>query len=150
MNSFKNIALLALFLAASVQLSAQSNKLTQRGIGDQIHQEARIAGSCDDITDAKELEKCSTNALAKALYSNLNYPAAARESGIQGTVIVGFSVEKDGRLSDPHVKKDIGGGCGNACIDALIKMNAKFTPATNSKGEAIISYVEMPVKFKVE
>lgn len=148
MNLFKTLAFMAIFVAGSVQLSAQS-KVIQKGVGDEIHQEARIAGACDKALDAEKLADCANEALAMAVYKSLQYPAAARKAGTQGTVIVGFSVEKDGRLTDPHVKQDIGNGCGEACINALINMNAKFTPAKNKNGEAVISYVQMPVKFSL-
>ena len=46
-------------------------------------------------------------AMLDYISQNMRYPELAREMGIQGTVIVRFAVEKDGRISTPEVVKSV-------------------------------------------
>ena len=54
------------------------------------------------------------DSLFRYLYRNIQYPAAAREKGLEGLVIVKFIVEKDGSISNEEAVNDIGGGCAPA------------------------------------
>jgi len=49
--------------------------------------------------------------LMQFIATNITYPELARENGIEGTVVMEFIVEPDGRLSNIIVKRGIGGGC---------------------------------------
>lgn len=84
-----------------------------------------------------------------ARYNSLNiqYPAAAREAGLQGQVLVEFIVEKDGSLSNFLVKKDIGGGCGEEAL-RILKTMPKWRVAKKS-GEPVRVRVSYPVAFKL-
>jgi len=42
----------------------------------------------------------------------VKYPKPAKDNGIQGIVEISFIVEKDGRIADVKIVKDIGGSCG--------------------------------------
>lgn len=61
----------------------------------------------------------------QALYTyiaSVPYPAMARENEIQGVVYVEFVINKDGKVSDAKILKDIGGGCGEAALKHIMKM----------------------------
>ncbi len=63
-----------------------------------------------------------------SLASKKQYPEAARAAGAQGDVVVGFTVQPDGRLTDIELKHDIGYGCG-AEILRLMGMKQAWIPA---------------------
>jgi len=56
-------------------------------------------------------------------------------------------VDKEGNVRDPKVLRDIGGGCGEAAIEAVKEV--KFTPG-RLNGEAVNVQYSMPVTFRLE
>ena len=74
------------------------------------------------------------------------YPSAARSSGTEGTVILRTIVEKDGRVSDIEVVKDLPFGLGDAAADAVRRW--RFAPATLN-GQPISVYYTVTVNFKL-
>ncbi len=60
---------------------------------------------------------------------NLKYPQTAKNKGIEGVVVVQFSVEKDGSISDVNVVKGIGGGCDEEVV-RVVKLMPKWEPGS--------------------
>ena len=79
------------------------------------------------------------------LRNNLKYPQIARETRIQGTVYVGFVVEKDGSITQVTILRGIGGGCDEEAI-RVAKMMPKWKPGKQRGKEVRVSY-QMPIKF---
>lgn len=46
-------------------------------------------------------------AMRNFIYKTLRYPVVAEENGEQGKVVVGFTVEKDGSVTNIHIKKSV-------------------------------------------
>ncbi|WP_340103503.1 energy transducer TonB [Rhodohalobacter sp. 8-1] len=84
---------------------------------------------------------------AESLYGEIKYPRAAARSGIEGRVFIQFVVDKDGNVRDEKVLRDIGGGCGEAALEAVREV--KFTPGKKD-GVAVNVQYSMPVTFKLE
>lgn len=82
-----------------------------------------------------------------SLYGKIRYPRAAVRAGVEGRVFIQFVVDKDGNVRDPKVLRDIGGGCGEAAIEAIKEV--KFTPG-RLNGEAVNVQYSMPVTFRLE
>ncbi|MDX2134550.1 MAG: energy transducer TonB [Saprospiraceae bacterium] len=61
----------------------------------------------------------------------LQYPFSARESGLEGEVVVSFIVEKSGSVTTPHVVKGLSPECDAAALRAVVLM-PKWTPARNN------------------
>lgn len=80
------------------------------------------------------------------LYSNIRYPRQATIQGIEGRVIIQFIVTAEGRVENPTILRDIGGGCGEAAIEAL--RNVRFTPATQN-GQPVSVYYSLPITFRL-
>jgi protein TonB len=78
---------------------------------------------------------------------NIVYPESAMNAGIQGTVIVQFVVDREGRISNPVVVRDIGGGCGKAAIDVILKM-PKWVPGEQN-GIPVSVRCTLPVRFRL-
>ena len=79
------------------------------------------------------------------LTENIKYPDEARELGVQGTVYIGFVVEKDGSITDPRVLRGIGKGCEEEAFRA-IRMMPKWKPGTQ-KGRAVRMQMTLPITF---
>ena len=87
------------------------------------------------------------SALHMYLCMNLCYPDAARENEIEGVVVISFTVEKDGLINNIRVLRDIGGGCGEAAVEAVKKM-PKWEPG-RQRGKAVRTQFNLPIKFQL-
>lgn len=104
----------------------------------------------DGIYDAVSLEMMpmpegGMAGFRKYLANNIKYPYMAMESGIQGTVLVNFVVEKDGSLTDVKVERRVGGGLDEEAV-RVIKRSKKWTPGVQN-GQAVRVRYSVPVKF---
>ncbi|MEL7121031.1 MAG: energy transducer TonB [Bacteroidota bacterium] len=117
-----------------------------------VEQMPRFPGCESTAGDNKAKKACADQELLKFIYANIRYPSIARENGIEGSVVVQFVVETDGRVNKVEILRDIGGGCGEEAARVIELMNTlpdKWTPG-KQRGVAVrVSYV-MPVKFKME
>ncbi len=84
-------------------------------------------------------------ALLKFIYANLQYPKIAKDKDVQGTVLVGFVVEKDGSITDREVIQDIGAGCGAEAL-RLVYLMPRWSPGMARKGRPKCQYI-LPVEF---
>jgi TonB family protein len=87
------------------------------------------------------------------LYSVVEYPLEAKETNVQGKIIIVFTVDIDGTPRDFEIKQ----GCGNLVLNNEAMRAMKETvlafpwyPAINEKGEKIKSIVERPVSFELK
>ena len=87
-------------------------------------------------------------AMYQYLAENIQYPEQAKTDGVEGRVMVGFVVEKDGSITDAEVLRGIGGGCDE---EALRVVNAmpNWTPGMQN-GEAVRTKFTLPIVFKLQ
>jgi len=80
--------------------------------------------------------------------SNLNYPAQAREKGIQGRVLVSFIVNEDGHLSDFRIEKST----DNEELDneavRMFKSMPNWKPGSQAGKPVKVRY-QMPVNYRL-
>jgi len=73
------------------------------------------------------------------------YPAAAREQGLEGLVVLNVEVLKSGRVGEVHVAVSSGArALDQAALEAVKRWT--FAPARQG-GRPVDSLVEVPVKF---
>jgi protein TonB len=86
----------------------------------------------------------------KWIYGKLqgNYPQAAQENNIQGTVRVSFTVNVDGSLSDIRSLKKVDPILED-CIIELVKKSPKWTPGRQQNKPVKVTY-QIPVVFKLQ
>ena len=87
-------------------------------------------------------------ALAKFLGDNLKYPHLAKESGILGTVIVQFVVEKDGSIGEIKVIRGLGGGCNEEAV-RVVTMMPKWIPG-KQHNKSVKVVCQLPLIFKLK
>ncbi len=106
---------------------------------------------CEALEGGVAAQKhCADAALTKFFHSNVKLPAICRESCIEGMVVIGFVVEKDGRVSNAQVLRDPGGGLGDAVLDVLKTMQAsphRWTPGRQGGVPVRVKYL-MPFHIK--
>ncbi len=84
----------------------------------------------------------------KYLAQNIRYPAAAKEDGIQGRVVLQFVVDKDGSVTNIVIQRDIGGGCGKEA-ERVVRSMPKWKPGKQN-GQPVRVYYTLPVSFKLQ
>jgi TonB family protein len=98
------------------------------------------------------LRACAESEFISLVSRNIQYPQEAREKNIQGMVVASYIVEKNGKISNLSVLKEIGGGCGNEALrvlDALNEAGLRFIPAQN-EGKIVRLRMNVPLKFRLE
>ena len=87
-------------------------------------------------------------ALSQFLEDNMKYPPAAEANGVQGTVQIGFFVEKDGTLRDIKVNKSVDPSLDKEAI-RLVKSMPKWIPGKEKNGKLVVLPYVLPITFKL-
>jgi hypothetical protein len=87
-------------------------------------------------------------AFGEYLSKAIRYPKEAHDNKTQGRVIISFIVEKDGKLNDIKVLRDIGGGCGAEAIRVLSE-SPTWNPGIQNEKPVRVAYT-MPVNFTLD
>lgn len=80
------------------------------------------------------------------LQRKIHYPDLARKAGIEGTVYVQFVVNEQGRVTDAHVIRGIGGGCDQEALRVVKK--ARFQPGMQ-RGRPVNVRFSLPIVFRL-
>lgn len=125
--------------------------LSELNFGDaelfKVVEEMPYFAGCEDLPKA-ERKACGDKKMLEFIYQNLRYPAQARENGVEGTVVVSFIVEKNGKITEPKIVREIGSGCGDEVLRVVNLMPA-WVPG-KQRGEAVRVQFNLPVRFKLD
>lgn len=108
---------------------------------------------CEDLNislDEKQL--CAQRKMLEFIYSNIKYPAIARENGVQGTCVVRFVVNREGHLDNIELLTDIGAQCGAEALRVVELMNTKgktWQPGMQ-RGRKVNVQFNLPIRFRLE
>ena len=86
--------------------------------------------------------------LFKYLGKNIRYPKDARENGLEGTVYVGFVIDRDGSIKDVTLRKDTYKILAEEAM-RIIKTMPNWNPGLIDGEKVRFSYT-LPIKFKLE
>jgi len=81
-----------------------------------------------------------------ALYEKVEYPAMAREARLEGTVVVGIVISKEGVPQDLQILKSIHPILDDAAKEAIEQI--RFTPG-KQRGKAVKVKMAIPIRFKL-
>ena len=110
----------------------------------------------DTTTDDKVYEVCEQMptyeggdaALLKYITDSVKYPELAKKHGVQGRVVIGFIVEKDGSLTDVKVLRHV-----DVALDAealrVVKGMPKWIPGRQNEQRVRVKY-NVPVSFRLK
>lgn len=88
-------------------------------------------------------------ALRTFLTNNLQYPQEAADNDIEGTVIVQFTVCKDGTMCDYKVLKNPSPLLTREALRVIKKM-PKWEPALDGNNNALQTYAKQPITFQLQ
>ena len=77
----------------------------------------------------------------------VEYPAMARQAGVEGLVVVQFVVDENGNPINPFIAKGIGAGCDEEALRVVMLM--KFVPG-KQRGKAVRVQYSIPVRFRLQ
>ncbi len=101
---------------------------------------------CEDLSlSLNERKKCADEKMLHFIQSNLTLP---RDFCGEGMVVVRFTVEVDGSITDLKVVRDIGGGCGEEAL-RVVKMMPNWVPG-EERGKIVRTMMHLPFKFKLD
>ncbi|HHM21847.1 MAG TPA: TonB family protein, partial [Bacteroidetes bacterium] len=81
-----------------------------------------IYPGCRNDNNPENEKKCTKRKITWFVERNLQYPQQARQQGIEGTITIDFTVEKDGRITNIKYRNDIGGGCAREAVRLVKKL----------------------------
>jgi protein TonB len=85
------------------------------------------------------------DAMMKFIQSKCYFTPMAREAELQGVVYLSFVIDKEGKVNDIKIIKDIGGGLGDVAVKA-VKQMPPWKPGRQN-GRAVSLQFTVPVKF---
>ncbi|MCQ2185272.1 MAG: TonB family protein [Bacteroidales bacterium] len=86
--------------------------------------------------------------LEKWVYPYLKYPQSCINDGIQGRVMVEFTIDASGRLLDAHVTRSVDPALDEAALK-VINASPKWRPARH-KGKKVACSMTIPVEFRLK
>jgi TonB family protein len=98
------------------------------------------------------IRRCAEVQLLAMLSQNIRYPEEARQNNTEGTVVVSFVVEPNGRMTQYKMLKDIGNGCGDEALrvlKALDTIGLRWQPGLR-EGKPVRMRQSLPLRFKLQ
>ena len=86
-------------------------------------------------------------AIIEAIQSQIHYPPAALRQRIQGRVLVGFVIGKNGAVRDSKILRSVGGGCDEVVLNAVRRL-PRFVPGRQQGKPVSVSFT-VPVSFRL-
>ena len=83
--------------------------------------------------------------MMRFIKQNLRYPLSAQENRVQGTVILNFVVNREGKIINLKVIKGIGFGCDEESVRVMERMPL-WSPG-RQRGQAVMVSFTMPIRF---
>jgi len=139
----KTIALLLLSLGCLVSSFSQNGSNTSATDGKLVSCEPPDYG---DYISTQPSFPGGFNALYEYLAKNIHYPDSAKKVGIEGKVIAGFVVDKDGRITDVQVLRSLDPAC-DAEVVRLVKNMPRWSPGKRGDKPVRVR-MTLPVSFK--
>ncbi len=100
------------------------------------------------IGDKTEAEFPSgQDAMMNFIRSNIRYPETAKELGVEGRVIVGFTIDPFGKIKNIKIQRGIGHGCDEEAM-RIIEIMPNWEPATIN-GVPSETQMNLPIYFKL-
>ena len=108
---------------------------------------------CESIGGSKEdIRACANNKLVTFLGEHIRYPDLAKQHGVNGVVLLQFTVTNEGKIDNAIISRNVGHGCGEEALRVVQLMNEQvgnWIPG-RQKGKAVNVQYHLPVKFKID
>ena len=130
----------ALILLVIVIAPASANAQDKRGKTTQTRKDTATDDKIYEVCEQMPISEGGDAALLKYLRENLKYPDNTKDRGVQGRLVIGFIVEKDGSLTDIKVLRPV-----DIDLDAevlrLVKGMPKWIPGRHNGQRVRVRYL---------
>ena len=141
-------AVLALILLVVVFVPARANAQDKKEKTTQTHKDTTTDDKIYEVCEQMPIFEGGDAALLKYLTDSVKYPELAKKHGVQGRVVIGFIVEKDGSLTDVKVLRHV-----DIALDAealrVVKGMPKWIPGCQDEQLVRVRY-NVPVSFRLK
>ena len=138
----------ALILLVIVIAPARANAQDKREKTTQTRKDTATDDKVYEVCEQMPIFEGGDAALLKYLRENLKYPDKTKDRGVQGRLVIGFIVEKDGSLTDVKVLRPV-----DIDLDAevlrLVKGMPKWIPGCQDEQLVRVRY-NVPVSFRLK
>jgi len=130
----------ALILLVIVIAPASANAQDKRGKTTQTRKDTATDDKVYEVCEQMPIFEGGDAALLKYLRENLKYPDKTKDRGMQGRMVVGFIVEKDGTLTNVKVLRAV-----DIALDAevlrVVKGMPKWIPGRHNGQRVRVRYL---------
>ena len=136
----------------SINGQSDDTKINNREVFKVVEEMPRFPGCENADATTKQKYDCSKEKMLEYIYKNMKYPKEARDANVEGVVVAQFVVNKDGKIDEISIVRDIGANCGEVVLEVLNTMNSmeeSWTPG-KQRGKAVNVLYTIPVRFKLE
>ena len=130
----------ALILLVIVIAPARANAQDKKGKTTQTRKDTATDDKVYEVCEQMPIFEGGDAALLKYLRENLKYPDNTKDRGVQGRLVIGFIVEKDGSLTDVKVLRPV-----DIDLDAevlrLVKGMPKWIPGRQNGKRVRVRYL---------
>ena len=141
-------AISALALLVIVFAPARANAQDKKGKTTQTRKDTTTDDKIYEVCEQMPIFEGGDAALMKYLTDSVKYPELAKKHGVQGRVVIGFIVEKDGSLTDVKVLRHV-----DIALDAealrVVKGMPKWIPGCQDEQLVRVRY-NVPVSFRLK
>ena len=141
-------AISALVLLVIVFAPARADAQDKRGKTTQTRKNTTTDDKIYEVCEQMPIFEGGDAALMKYLTDSVKYPESAKKHGVQGRVVIGFIVEKDGSLTDVKVLRHV-----DIALDAealrVVKGMPKWIPGCQDEQLVRVRY-NVPVSFRLK
>ena len=117
-----------------------------------VEEMPRFPGCEEGEMTGQERSQCAQKKMLEFIYKNLRYPKAARERGAEGTVVIQFVVNKEGRLEQEKIVRAVDPDLDDEVLYIIELMNDMPEPWVPGKqrGKVVNVQYNLPIKFKLD
>lgn len=106
---------------------------------------------CESLSiENREKRHCSEKKLLEYIQENLKYPNVTESESLEGTVVIQFTVKKNGFLADIKVVRSLGKEYDSEAkriVESMNKLPSRFIPAYSRVNRPVDISFNLPVKF---
>jgi len=148
MNKFLFVCFIVLLFSLNTNAQNSTRDTGRRESNPNIDS-LKDMGTTVTVSIEKEAEfPGGTNRFFSFIRKNLTYPSESHNKGIQGDVIVSFTVSADGSLTDIAVKKGLAPDLDAEAL-RIVKLSPKWSPAMQNNRKVAVKFT-VPVTFIID
>ncbi len=133
----------------AVKYEAASIRGAKKSAAKEYYEAEEILPATTEITDASpRFDNDGIEKFKEYVQKNIKYPAKAKKSVIEGEVLVSFTVDSTGRVTDPEIISGIDSLLNSEAL-RVVSSSPLWVPGIKNGQPVNITYT-IPVKFKLK